>query len=129
MDRAIVVGDKKPLLDLRRNVFQPLSRAISSILIIPELCLKFVYDAEHPRGALMLAAQNTEGEETIVDSPSTPYDVGYWQRRATETRALAQGMTDVHTKILSLGVAEIYEQIAKAYEKRVKRKDALSRPE
>ena len=55
--------------------------------------------------------------------------LGYWRRRATETRALAQEITDVHTKILSLGVAEIYEQIPKAFEKRVKRKDALSRPE
>jgi hypothetical protein len=51
-----------------------------------------------------------------VPSPSPPYDPEYWKKRAEEARTLAEGMADAHTKILMLGIAESYEQIAKSYE-------------
>jgi hypothetical protein len=51
-----------------------------------------------------------------VPSPSLPYDPEYWRKRAEETRALAEKMGDAHKKILMLGIAEIYEQIAKSDE-------------
>jgi hypothetical protein len=56
------------------------------------------------------------GKETIVPSPSLPYDAEYWRKRAEETRALAEKMSDAHKKILLLGIAEIYEQVAKSDE-------------
>ena len=45
------------------------------------------------------------------------YDVAYWQKRAKEARALAEGMQDAHTKLLMSGIADSYEEIAKSYEK------------
>ena len=51
-----------------------------------------------------------------MPSPSPPYDPEYWKKRAEEARTLAEGMHDAHTKILMLGIAESYEQIAKSYE-------------
>ena len=51
-----------------------------------------------------------------MPSPSPPYDPEYWKKRAEEARTLAEGMVDAHTKILMLGIAESYEQIAKSYE-------------
>ena len=48
--------------------------------------------------------------------PSPPFDPEYWKRRAEEARTLAEGMHEAHTKILMLGIAESYEQIAKSYE-------------
>jgi hypothetical protein len=38
------------------------------------------------------------------------------EKRAEEAHTLAEGMADAHTKILMLGIAESYEQIAKSYE-------------
>ena len=49
--------------------------------------------------------------------PSAPYDVEYWRNRAEEARRLAETMRDAHSKILMLGIAESYEEIAKSYEK------------
>jgi len=51
-----------------------------------------------------------------VPSPSKPYDPEYWRKRAEETREFAEKMSDAHKKLLMLGVAEIYEQIAKSDE-------------
>jgi hypothetical protein len=56
------------------------------------------------------------GRRPTVPSPSPPYDPEYWKKRAEEARTLAEGMADAHTKILMLGIAESYEQIAKSYE-------------
>jgi hypothetical protein len=52
-----------------------------------------------------------------VPSPSAPYDTNYWRKRAEEARSLAEGMREAHTRVLMLGIAESYEQIAKSYEK------------
>ena len=49
--------------------------------------------------------------------PSALHDVEYWLKRAEEARAFADEMRDPETKSLMLGIAESYEQIAKAYEK------------
>ena len=51
-----------------------------------------------------------------MPSPSPSYDPEYWKKRAEEARTLAGGMQDAHTKILMLGIAESYEQIAKSYD-------------
>jgi hypothetical protein len=48
---------------------------------------------------------------------SEPYGVEYWRKRAEEARTLAENMQDAHTKLLMLGIAESYEEIAKSYEK------------
>jgi hypothetical protein len=48
---------------------------------------------------------------------SWEFDVEYWRKRTKESRALAEGMQDAHTKLLMLGIAESYEEIAKSYEK------------
>jgi hypothetical protein len=48
---------------------------------------------------------------------SAELNVEYWQRRAKEARALAEGMQDAHTKLLMLGIADSYEEIAKSYGK------------
>jgi hypothetical protein len=56
------------------------------------------------------------GRRPTVPSPSPPYDSEYWKKRAEEARTLAEGMADAQTKILMLGIAESYEQIAKSYE-------------
>jgi hypothetical protein len=49
-----------------------------------------------------------------VPSPSQPYDPEYWRKRAEETRELAEKLSDAHKKLLMLGIAEIYEQIAES---------------
>lgn len=49
--------------------------------------------------------------------PSAPYDVEYWRNRAEEARQLAESMQDANNKILMLGIAESYEEIAKSYER------------
>ena len=41
----------------------------------------------------------------------------YFRKRAEEARTLAEEMEDAHTKLLMLGIADSYEQIAKSYEK------------
>jgi hypothetical protein len=56
-------------------------------------------------------------KEVIVPSPSGLYDPDYWRRRAEEARSLAEGMHDSHTRILMIGIAESYEQIAKSYDR------------
>jgi hypothetical protein len=53
----------------------------------------------------------------VSSPPSVPYDVEYWRNRAEEARQLAETMRDSHSKILMLGIAESYEEIAKSYEK------------
>jgi hypothetical protein len=52
-----------------------------------------------------------------VHSSSEVHDAEYWRKRAIETRALAENMLDTHTKLLMLGIADSYEEIAKSYEK------------
>lgn len=61
--------------------------------------------------------------------PSAPYDVEYWKKRAEEARSLAEGMHDAHARILMLGIAESYEQIAKSYEKIAKWAQHTREPE
>jgi hypothetical protein len=51
-----------------------------------------------------------------VSSPAQPYDPGYWRKRAEETRELVEKLGDADKKLLMLGIAEIYEQIAKSDE-------------
>jgi hypothetical protein len=51
-----------------------------------------------------------------VPASSELHDAQYWRRRAEETRALAERMQDAHNKLLMLGIAESYEEIAKSYE-------------
>ena len=51
-----------------------------------------------------------------MPSPSQPYDPEYWRKRAEEMRELAEIMSDAHKKLLMLGIAEIYEQIAQSDE-------------
>ena len=52
----------------------------------------------------------------LMPAPSTAYDLGYWKKRAEEARMMAESIRDTDTKILMLGIAESYEQIAKSYE-------------
>lgn len=40
-------------------------------------------------------------------------DPEYWLKRAEEARTIAERMTNEHTKLLMLSVAESYERIAK----------------
>jgi hypothetical protein len=56
-------------------------------------------------------------KEAIVPSPPGAQDVEYWKKRAEEARSLAEEMHDANTRILMLGIAESYEQIAKSHEK------------
>jgi len=51
-----------------------------------------------------------------VPSPSPLYDPEYWKKRAEEARTLAEGMNDTYAKLLMMGTAEVYENIAKSYE-------------
>jgi hypothetical protein len=51
-----------------------------------------------------------------VPSPAQPYDPEYWRKRAEETRELVEKLGDADKKLLMLGIAEIYEQIAKSDE-------------
>jgi hypothetical protein len=64
-----------------------------------------------------------------VPSPSAPYDTTYWRKRAEEARSLAEGMRDAHIRVLMLGIAESYEQIAKSYEKLTELKRHPGEPE
>jgi hypothetical protein len=63
-----------------------------------------------------------------VSSPSLPYDAEYWRKRAEETRAMAETMSDAHKRLLLLGIAEIYEQIAKSDENLAKREGRPREP-
>ena len=40
-------------------------------------------------------------------------DPEYWRKRAEEARTISERMTNEHTKLLMLSVAESYERIAK----------------
>jgi hypothetical protein len=51
-----------------------------------------------------------------MPSPPAAHDVKYCKKRAEEARSLAEEMHDANTRILMLGIAETYEQIAKFYE-------------
>jgi hypothetical protein len=68
------------------------------------------------------------GRRLTVPSPSPPYDPEYWIKRAEAARTLADRMADARTKILMLGIAESYEQIAKSYENFAKSKKWLGEP-
>ena len=52
----------------------------------------------------------------------------YWRKRAEETRAMAEKMSDVHKKLPLLGIAEIYEEIAKSDENLAKWKERPREP-
>lgn len=52
-----------------------------------------------------------------MPSPPVVHDVEYYKKRAEEARSLAEQMQDAKTKLLMLGIADSYEQIAKSYEK------------
>ena len=64
-----------------------------------------------------------------MPSPSAPYDTNYCRKRAEEARSLAEGMHEAHTRVLMLGIAESYEQIAKSYEKLTELKLHSGEPE
>ena len=51
-----------------------------------------------------------------MSSPARPYDPEYWRKRAEETRELVEKLSNADKKLLMLGIAEIYEQIAKSHE-------------
>jgi len=40
----------------------------------------------------------------------------YWRKRAEEARTMSERMLDSYIKVLMLGIAESYEQIAKSYD-------------
>jgi hypothetical protein len=49
-----------------------------------------------------------------MDDPLENSD--YWRKRAEEARTMSERMLDSYTKVLMLGIAESYEQIAKSYD-------------
>ena len=52
-----------------------------------------------------------------MPSSSDFKDIEYFRKRAKETRTLAEGMLDAHTKPLMLDIAKGYEEIVKSYER------------
>ncbi len=61
--------------------------------------------------ALAQDGGRTEKNRTLPPS-SNFKDVDYFRKRAEEARSLAEEMQDTHTKLLMLGIADSYEQIA-----------------
>ena len=53
-------------------------------------------------------------------------DPAYWRKRAEETRALADEMTDVLAKIRMLKLVKDYEELAIRTEKRVRERQKFS---
>ena len=57
------------------------------------------------------------------------FDPDYWQRRAAEARAMAAQLTDDESKRITLGIADGYEQMARAAERIQASREVLSRAE